>query len=40
MWRLFQFWLPVPAGGLCYLGLKLTGHLDPHRIAVDDPAPG
>lgn len=39
-WRLFQFWLPVPAGGLCYLGLKLTGRLDPHRIAVDDSTPG
>jgi uncharacterized protein (TIRG00374 family) len=37
-WRLFQFWLPVPAGGLCYLGLKLTGRLDPHRIAVEDGA--
>ena len=39
-WRLFQFWLPVPAGGLCYLALKLTGRLDPHRIAVDEAARG
>ncbi len=39
-WRLFQFWLPVPAAGLCYLGLKVTGRLEPHRIAADDPAPG
>ena len=39
-WRLFQFWLPVPAGGVCYLVLKLGGRLDPHRIAVDEPAAG
>jgi uncharacterized protein (TIRG00374 family) len=28
-WRLFQFWLPVPAGGLCYLILRLSGRLQP-----------
>ncbi len=39
-WRLFQFWLPVPAGGLCYLGLKLTGRLAPHRIEFDEAARG
>lgn len=37
-WRLFQFWLPVPAGGLCYLGLKVHGHLSPHHLDVDERA--
>jgi len=38
-WRLFQFWLPVPAGGLCYLGLKLSGRLGPHRVAASEASP-
>jgi len=32
-WRLFQFWLPVPAAGVCYLGLKLGGRLEPTHAA-------
>jgi len=24
-WRLFQFWLPVPVAGLCYLSLRTPG---------------
>ncbi len=30
-WRVLQFWLPVPAAGACYLGLRLSGRLDRGR---------
>lgn len=36
-WRLFQFWLPVPAAGLCYAGLKMGNRLNRHRLDVDEP---
>jgi uncharacterized membrane protein YbhN (UPF0104 family) len=31
-WRLFQFWMPVPAAGVCYLVLKVGGHLDAEDV--------
>lgn len=34
-WRLFQFWLPVPAAGICYTSLKMGGRLNRHRLDGD-----
>ena len=31
-WRLFQFWIPVPVAGLCYLSLRTPGWRD--RVAA------
>jgi uncharacterized protein (TIRG00374 family) len=41
-WRLVNFWLPIPAGGLAYLSLKLTGNGDRHipmTEAAAEPTP-
>jgi uncharacterized membrane protein YbhN (UPF0104 family) len=24
LWRLVNFWLPIPAGGICYLSLRFS----------------
>ncbi len=34
-WRLFQFWLPVPAGGVSYLVLRLGGRLQPSGASTE-----
>jgi len=35
-WRLFQFWIPVPVAGLCYLSLRTPGWRD--RVAARENA--
>ena len=37
-WRLFQFWLPIPVAGLCYLSLRTPGWRD--RVAGTSPPVG
>jgi uncharacterized protein (TIRG00374 family) len=32
-WRLFEFWAPIPAAGLCYLSLRTETWREGHRLA-------
>jgi uncharacterized protein (TIRG00374 family) len=38
VYRLFQFWAPIPLGGLAYLSLQASRHQESrnHRVEVDD----
>jgi uncharacterized protein (TIRG00374 family) len=38
-WRLLQFWLPIPAAGVCWASLTLTGTPPRHGPSADPPGP-